>query len=134
MDTQPPEDPSVHLREQIADLKADIAEVKQLLRQLAGHVGDRSSLTYQANIGYYSEATLDNQEKNLKEASTIYTSHPNPVRRPNEIPCVSEGKSATCIRCGHTWVPFVRRPKKCPSCRQAWYKPKAWTRTKSLIP
>ena len=31
-----------------------------------------------------------------------------------------------CVRCGHVWEPYVRSPKKCPRCRQVWYREKAW--------
>jgi len=132
MEQQNQRDHSIGLKKEIAELRADLAEVKQLLQQFARHVGDKSSLTDQVNVGYYSETTLNNQGKNLKEAPAIYDPHRKPIHKPNQIPHISEGESATCTRCQHTWIPYVRRPKKCPSCRQAWYKPKAWTRTKSL--
>ena len=126
--------PSSDLKKEIAEVRADLAEIKQLLQQFAQHMGGKSSLTDQSNIGYYSKPMLDNQDKNSKEAPAIYRSRRKLGRKPKQIPHISEGKSATCTRCGHTWIPYVRKPKKCPSCRQAWYKPKAWTRTKSLTP
>ena len=39
--------------------------------------------------------------------------------------------SLVCVRCGHKWTPYVRSPKKCPKCRQVWYREKAWSRKKN---
>ena len=133
MEPQPQEDSSVHFKEQIADLKADLAQIKELLQRLARHIDDKPSLTNQANLDYYLQPTLNNQEQNLREEESIYSSNAKPLGKPSQIPFVAEGQRATCARCKHTWFPFVRRPKKCPSCRQPWYKPKAWVRNKHLV-
>lgn len=30
-----------------------------------------------------------------------------------------------CLRCGYEWTPFVRKPKRCPSCKSPyWNQPK----------
>ncbi len=42
----------------------------------------------------------------------------------------NEQRPLTCVRCGHQWVPYVQSPKKCPKCRQIWYRDKAWERKK----
>ena len=133
METQPPRENSAHLEERVAEMQADLLEVKQLLQQLAKVINDKFSLTDQPNHRYIYERGFDNQEKNPKGDSAMPNTKPKPSDRPNHIPFIEEGGSATCSRCEHTWIPFVRRPKQCPACRQPWYKPKAWVRNKSLV-
>ena len=133
MDTQPPQGFSTDLEEKVADLQADLTEIKQLLQKLVKDIDDKFPLTDQSNHRYYYERGLDNQGKNEEEGSPILSPGRKQVGKPKQLPYVEEGDQAICTRCGHTWIPFVRRPKQCPACRQTWYKPKAWTRTKSLI-
>ena len=133
MEPESQENPSADLKEQFADLKADLAQIKQLLERLAGRLDDKPSLTEQSNLGYSVRTTLNNQGKNAKEKSPIKTPNGSDSAKSAHPPYVDEGHQATCTRCGHTWIPFVRRPKKCPSCRQPWYKPKAWLRNKHLV-
>lgn len=133
MEQQPPNDSPANLEEQVADLKTDLNEVKQLLQQLVKHIDDKFPLTHDPNHRYYDERELDNQPENSSEGSPISTNRSKPANRPNPIPYIEEGQQASCGRCGHTWVPIVRRPKQCPACRQKWYRPKAWTRTKSGV-
>lgn len=132
MDTQPPGDPSALLRK-VTELQTELTEIKRLLQNLTREVTARIPLTDQSNYRYYSERGLDNQVKKKGGKRTIVNSDQKQVGKLRESPYVAEGEQATCTRCGHTWLPFVRRPKQCPSCRQTWYKPKAWTRGKNLV-
>lgn len=133
MEQQPPNDTPANLEEQVAHLKTDMKEVKQLLRELLKHFDDKIPLTHHTKHRYYEDREFDNQPQNVPEGPPISNTRSKPADRPSPIPHIDEGQEASCRRCGHTWVPFVRRPKQCPACRQKWYKPKAWTRTKSLM-
>ena len=133
MEQQPPNDSPDNLEKKVADLQSDLNEVKRLLQQLVKHMEDKFPLTHDPNYRYYREREFGNQPENSSEGSPISANRSKSADRPNPIPYIEEGQQASCGRCGHTWVPFVRRPKQCPACRQTWYKPKAWTRTKSLM-
>ena len=133
MEQQPPNDSQDNLEKQVADLKTDMQEVKQLLQHLVKQFDEKIPLTHDPNSRYYPQREVDNQPENSSEGPAISTTRSKPANRPNPIPYIEEGQQASCARCGHTWVPFVRRPKQCPACRQTWYRPKAWTRTKSVM-
>ena len=132
MDTQPPEDPFALVRK-VSELQTELTEIKRLLENLARDIATKFPLTDQPNYRYYYEQDLDNQEKTQRRSRPIANSNQKQAGKLPQSPYVGEGEQATCTRCGHTWTPFVRRPKQCPACRQTWYKPKAWTRNKSSI-
>ena len=132
MDTQPPEDQSA-LERKVTELQAELTEIKRLLENLTREIVAKLPLTDQPNYRYNYEQGSDNQAKRQGITRTIVNSGQRQVGKLRESPYVGEGEQATCTRCGHTWLPFVRRPKQCPSCHQTWYKPKAWTRSKSLM-
>ena len=129
MEQQPPHNVPDNLGQQVADLKSELSEVKELLLTLVRRIDDNFPLTGETNYRYYRDRELDYQQKNAPEGLPIISAGSKTADEPNPIPYIEEGQRATCSRCGHTWVPFVRRPKLCPACRQKWYKPKAWTRT-----
>ncbi len=155
MDAQPPEDPSALVRKvaelqaEISGMKTELTEIKRLLsdkardeywenaaatlEKLTRDMATRFPLTHQPNNRYYHDQESDIQGENQEELRTIDNPKRKQAGRPRESPYVREGEQAICTRCGHTWIPFVRRPKQCPACRQTWYKPKAWTRNKSVI-
>lgn len=132
MDTQPQGDTSPGLEDKVAEIQAELVEIKRLLKNLARDIDDKLSLTDQPSHSYYHNLGIDNQEKKKKENLPIISSNRRQAEKSTHPPYVEEGEKATCARCGHAWIPFVRRPKQCPSCHQTWYKPKAWTRNRKF--
>ena len=51
-----------------------------------------------------------------------------PPPTPNKAapPTIPQGGTATCVRCHHAWVPYVRQPRKCPKCHTPWWYLPRW--------
>ena len=91
---------------QLPTLKRQDELLHEFVRQRLlepSHIAKGSEPTHSeiANVNYYREDLNRIQEQ---------TSQP----------------TLTCVRCGHEWAPYVSSPKKCPKCRQVWFREKAW--------
>ena len=128
MDTQSSRDLSALVRAveelttQIAQMKAELSEIKQI-----------SSLTKITLQSYYEKTDIHCQEKKEEQmqvtntqAQVAETQEQYQGRDKYNPPLVPEGTELTCVRCNYKWVPHARRPQLCPGCKTPWWFPPKW--------
>ncbi len=103
------------LAEQIADLRRELSEIKQI-----------SSLTYKSLKSYYADVQGFDQEINPETGLAIPKPESSDGKNKNNPPLVPEGTRLTCIRCNYQWTPRARRPHLCPRCKTPWWFPPKW--------
>ena len=137
MEQQPPTDPSALVRmveEQNRRLEAleiflnaEFAEIKRLLADVDLRI---SSLTH-ISTRFYSGGDsggeiLASQEQHGDPMQIAESPQRYHGTDKDDPPLVSEESQLTCVRCGYTWTPRIRRPKKCPDCEAPWWFPPKW--------
>ena len=115
MDAQPPEDQST-LRRAVDDLKEQVARMRAELDFLL----DKNPLE-----GHY-HAKEPCQEEIGGQMQALVAEYRNYGRDKNNPPFVPNDTLLECVRCGRKWVPHVKRPKKCPSCKAPWWFLPKW--------
>ena len=121
------------LQLQVSEMQAQLSKVNlgisEQLSDIIQLLQAIPVLTTISNVRFTHGNIVQSQEQNgvvMGNSKVIYGEHQDLGEDRSSPPLVPEGTELTCVRCGHTWVPYARRPHLCPACRSPWWFPPKW--------